>query len=115
MNVRELITALQRFGPAVLDLPVVIENENIEYMPEHAELIHVEVSNEFCADPDEYAGDGGRAYDKPAQRYREADKNRPTSPVVLLTQQQPWRPTLDGEVVPPALPARQNGTDGTAG
>lgn len=104
MNVRELITALTRLDP---DLPVVIENQNIEWHAEYAELLNVEVSNEFCYDPDKYAGDGGRGYDKPSWCCTEERKNRPTSPVALLTQEAPWRPTIDGDVVQAALPPSQ--------
>ncbi len=100
MRVRELIAALSRLDP---ELPVVIEQMDLELVGEYAEVMDLQWSDDLFFDPKQFALDG-RGYDRPDwHNSGTAARNHPTEPVALISSQPPCQPVIDAEVIPAAL------------
>ncbi len=105
MNVGELIAKLSRMDP---NLPVVIEQEDLELVGQYVELMHIEVSiDDVRYAPEDFSLDGSRPYTRPDWAWSgSVERNAPTIPVAMMSCKLPHQPTIDGEPERSAIEAR---------
>lgn len=106
VNVGQLRQAIANLSD---DLPVVIDQEDLDLVGEYVEVMQVRFTDsDVYFDPKGFSLDGSRPYDRADWHNTGTPaREKPTEPVVLLGCRLPWQPTIDAEIVQPELESRK--------